>query len=254
MTEGLLIQRRKPRTAVWVPAGLALFSLIFGVWKGPLWSAIFSSLGLAFLIILAFRAKSTLLATLMGIHVALLSLSGIGYKLFLKPLSQEALQLPSLKQLYNDPEGVFEIRGPEGWAYERVATPHETGVRIRPMEPGQYMGVSEVTVLVRNLDRPPPTPQKFLESMANQMAAANPKPRKVQFQTDSIKLINGQAGLVGRLTAWRLWVPLSQVSIYSIKGKNKLCTVAASGLEKHSVLSQVLCLGLVETLKLKTPL
>jgi len=230
----------------------AIISVGLGIGVGPVGIYWASGGGLAFAA-LGFlnQRKSAAAFAVIGLHSVLL-IAGLALDaLFLKPLSDEALQMPRLTQLYRDPGGFFESRIPAGWTTENADASNEAGVRIRPSDRQQYMGVSELTIRVREMANPTSDPVRFLSKMAEKISAKPQKDRTLfQFSTSPAHLLSGEQGMWSHLLVKRFWVPLYQLALYGIKEKRYLCTVSATGLKNHSTLAEILCLGEFQTIRI----
>lgn len=170
--------------------------------------------------------------------------------LFLQPLSDEDLQIPRLAQTYQDPKGFFSVKIPLEWIAEPILTPSEAGVRIHPANRQQYMGISEMTVRIRELENKATHPVEFLKKIAEALSIKPKKERTLfNFSTEPTTLLNGDQGIWSRLLVKRFWIPLYQRALFGLKEKRYLCTVSTSGIEAHSTLAEVLCLGVFQTIE-----
>lgn len=233
---------------------LALAALVLAIFVGPAAScgASVIGFGLALAAFLKMRGAQFPMI-LMGVHAILCVAAGVLYFLFLRPLDKNVQTIPSLQYLYTDPDHFFSVRGPQGWSYENVASSTEAGVRLRPVEQGQYMGVSEVLIIIRKMEARPKSSEDYLNKMAHQLTEKkDAKSKTFNLVIEPAHLLTGQKGLWSILDAKRYWVPVRQVSLMGIKNNLYLCSVSAIGLKNHSTLSKVLCLGLFETIKIKT--
>ena len=226
-------------------------TLALGIWVGP--TAAYISIGVGFLLAgaaLVVNSNRILCVFLIGSHLLLFFGVLASDMLFLRPLADRSLQMPRLTEMYRDPKGFFEMRVPQGWIVEEVHTATEMGIRLRPADRQQYMGVSELTVRVRELLHPESNPVTFLKRLAQSMEA-KPKTGRLlfEFSTRPAQLLDGGKGMWSHLVIKRFWVPLYQLALYGIKQKRYLCTVSASGIKNHDTLSEVLCLGIFHTLR-----
>ncbi len=242
----------KPKL-VWIGASVAsaVVSLAAGIWIGPRAVYVASGVGIGFALVAWLKTRKPLLPSLLtGFHFALIVIAFTLGALFLEPLSNETLQMPHLTQTYRDPGGFFELRAPAGWETEEIHGATEAGVRLHPSDREQYMGVSELTVRVRLLETVPNESQSFLDKMARMVTSSRMgDPKLFDFSTTPAALLNGDKGLWSRLTVKRFWVPLYQLALFGIKEKRYLCSVSATGLKHHATLSEVLCLGVYETIR-----
>lgn len=172
-------------------------------------------------------------------------------RLFLKPLSDSMMQMPKLSQVYSDPDGIFRVRGPEGWDHERLVSPIEVGVRFRPVGMAQYMGVSDLTVRVRQLERAEPISDSFFHKLAETLSTDRTGAKKI-FKSDMrpATLLNRDKAMWSDLEVKQFWVPVYQRALFGLKNKTFLCSVSATGIKSHGTLSEVLCLGVFETIKI----
>jgi hypothetical protein len=172
--EGVYIGKSRGIEWASISVLLAIASAAAAIFAGPIWVAWLSGAGL-FLAVAAlwkaFRAPSLekptgLPSIMIGVHALLLVTAAVLQSMFLSPLPPEARKIPVLQKPYVDPNGVFRIKGPVGWDFRPVPSSLETGVRMQPADKSLYMGVSEVTVFVRRLDKRPPSPEEFLKRAA----------------------------------------------------------------------------------------
>jgi hypothetical protein len=223
-----------------------------GVWVGP--AALLGTAGVGFVLGLIVLLKTRSLqfsVILISIHTLLITIACVLYFLFLRPLDKDVQKIPSLRYTYSDPDKFFTVRGPEGWHYENVGTAMEAGVRLRPQEQGQYMGVSEIVIFIRKMESKPKSADEFLKKMALQGSQKKAEKGKVfNFLSEPILTLGGKKALWTVLDAKRYWVPVRQASLLGIKNNLYLCSVSAIGLKNHSSLSKVLCLGLFETIRI----
>lgn len=193
---------------------------------------------------------------ILSVMTGLVTLAGLGFKsFFLDPLSPARLKFPPLQHTYLDQNLLFEMRGPQNWSYEPLPLVGESGVKLRPFSNEDYIGISEVKVLVRKLSSPPPNPEKFLNNIAALMSRGQEKVKKsFAFHVEPADLMSkAQKGVWSILTLKRFFIPLRQITLFGIKEGRYLCTVSATGLEAHSTLSRVMCLGLFETVLIHHP-
>lgn len=255
--------RNRPKKWIFVRISGCVFlaSLIVLIWKGPVWTIVTSLTGLIVSLTglyihvrrrdeVPFGWSGGLLAT--G-HIILLGVSLVFQSLFLKPLPDVTLSIPSLSYSFVDPGGKFKLKGPEGWNYQVTSAAGETGVTIVPASQDHYMGVSEIQVWVRELSSAPPSPSEFLDRM---VASVNYSGRKgsgdamFQLRTETVDLINGGKGVVTVLDIKKFWIPIRQITLFGMKNGRYFCSISSTGLREHATLSKVLCLGLFETLKI----
>lgn len=252
--EGLHIGRSSGGWAGTASAVAALASLAAAVWIGP--KGIFFASGVGFALaaialVLAFRvptlAKPLGFPSLLLIGHALLLAAGLALQmLFLSPLSSHRAKMPRLQTLYQDPAGMFEVRGPARWTYVNAPSRFESGVRLRPGDQGGYMGISEATVFVRRLDERPTSPEAFLESAAEAFSRAQSDRRMFRFRTERGRSLSGVPVIWSTISVRRFWIPLYQVSVFGVKDGRYLCSASATGLQAHSTLARVFVLGLFE--------
>lgn len=246
---------QKDRFSVYgsISALLILVAGALGVGVGPI--AFFFSALVGFVLgaIVFLKTRSLQFSViLMSVHLILMVTAGVLYFLFLRPLDKNVQKIPSLQYVYSDPDKLFTVRGPEGWMYERVGSAMEAGVRLRPQNQDQYMGVSEVLIFIRKLESKPKSVDDFLKKMAFQNTPKRgEKGGNFEFSAESILTLGAQKALWTIMDAKRYWVPVRHASLIGIKNNLYLCSVSAIGLKTHSTLSKVLCLGLFETLKMK---
>ncbi|MCG3203359.1 MAG: hypothetical protein KCHDKBKB_00015 [Elusimicrobia bacterium] len=247
-----ILEFSKPSQPLWVflSIGALVFSLGLGIFVGPWGIFVASGLGAGFAIAGLYRQKQVLLYYLMGVHILLLIVGMVLNSLFLTPLSNDSLQMPRLNQTYEDPLGLFTARVPQGWQTETLHSKTEAAVRLQPANREQYMGVSEVTIRVRELENPTAHPVDFLNKLAQTLSVKPKKESLFTFSTEPTTLLDGKKGVWSRLFIKRFWIPLYQRALYGIKNTRFLCTVSASGIESHSTLTEVLCLGLYETIQI----
>jgi hypothetical protein len=239
-----------------------LSALVLLLYIGPSATFIASGLG-AFLALISLfyslrtpEKYPTLGMTLiyLVLHLVVLATAAVLLVLFLRPLSDSALKIPRLNGVYADPQHVFKMRIPEHWTATPLPLSGEVGVVLRPASQSDYMGVSEVRVIVRTMKHPPVSVNAFLEKMAGSFSGggrATAKKQKVfEFRTETTSLLHGGTGVFSVLEAKRFWVPLRQVSLFGIKKKKYFCSISATGLARHAVLSKVLCLGLIEGIEI----
>jgi len=236
----------------------AMASACLGAWMGPRGMYIASTAGLIFSfvgIICALVDKDIYAG--IGYSVAavfvhfLLILVGWGlYVFFLKPLPDPSLRLPSFSHHYVDPEGLFELTGPAGWEYVSIVSADESGVQLHPASREDYMGISEMEVMVRRLDVTPPSPSQFLKKMASSLSQRKASGKKMfLFTTEPAELLTGGEGLWSTLDIKKFWLPLRQVALFGVKNKRYFCAVSASGLKAHSTLARVVCMGVYEKMR-----
>ncbi len=249
---------KKP-TSVWLGISISAIFLSVGlcIGVGPVGVYIASGCGLVFAFVSIFQSRSRNIpisaapVVSICVHVCLLLIAFVLQSLFLSHLSDRSLTFPRLSQHYRDPAGIFELRVPTGWAVEGIHSPTEAGVRLHPSDRSQYMGVSELTVRVRELENIPKKPSQYLEEMVKTFSSASKKQKRLfQFSTRPAKLMSGGHGIWSNLVLKRFWVPLYQTALFGIKEKRYLCSVSASGLKNHSTLAEVLCLGVFETIRI----
>lgn len=193
-------------------------------------------------------------AVAVGCHLLLLGVAVVLQLLFLTPLSRDVQRMPRLQFRYVDHESGFTLRGPQGWSYESLPIGFDSGVRIRPAEQKHYMGASEITVLVRRLDAKPSSIQEFLENIAhNSVEQKKAQSRLFKFEVAPAELLSKNKGTWSVLDIKRFWIPIRQVSLFGMKNGRYLCSVSVIGLQAHSALSKVLCLGLFETVIVPPP-
>lgn len=231
----------------------AAVSLALGIWVGPHGVYAASVCGILFALAALWRVnKQPIAFILLGFH-GLLIIAGASLDLlFLRPLAEDALKIPRLSQVFRHSHGLFEIRAPQDWVAEEVNMPTEIGVRFRPADRVHYMGVSELTVRVRELENPTSDPIKFLTKMAEAISLKPKNNRTLfEFSTSRASLLGDEKGMWSHLVVKRFWVPLYQVALYGLKGKRYLCTVSATGIKNHDTLSEILCLGVFHTISIR---
>jgi hypothetical protein len=228
-------------------------AVIGGIWVGPVGIYVLSSLGLLSGLWGLFRKrKQPLLIILSCVHGVFLIIGLTLDALFLQPLSSESLHMPRLTQTFKNSTNFFEIRTPLGWTTEEIHAATELGVRIRPSSRQEYMGVSELTVRIRELENPKSLGPNFLKKMAETLSTQRDGgPKLFEFSTDPAQLLSGDHGMWSRLVVKRFWIPIYQLALFGIKEKRYLCSVSATGLKTHATLSEVLCLGIFETIQIK---
>lgn len=256
------IERKNSWVFIHVATALAVASLVLGLLKGPDWAVILSSVGIFSVLINGIffiknpetQAGWMPMTLVGGIHLILLLAAFVGSHLFLTPLSESSLHVPSFRQIYRDPDGLFVLRGPLNWDYYSLPN----GVRIKPQGFNQYMGAAEIVIHVRPMDKIPASEDKFLQKMAQSTSsekvraeARKHKDGIFRLETMPAELLSKKRGMWAELNVNRLWIPLKQVSLFGIKKKKYFCSISISGLEAHSTLFRVLCLGLFETLQIK---
>ncbi|MCB4757173.1 MAG: hypothetical protein LHV69_09150 [Elusimicrobia bacterium] len=179
--------------------------------------------------------------------------------LFLNPLPQEVLKIPKLNQIYSDPGGAFELRGPRGWDYQAVSAPDQYGVIISPQDRSQYMGINEIRIVVLKLPNKPENPEEFL--LKFQESLSNPgrnQSRKKMFRLKSepARLLLGGQGVWSEIEVRPQeafsWICLTQTALIGIKQGDWVCSVSAAGPRPNSSLFRVMCLGLFEKLTIKS--
>ncbi len=247
------IEISKHANLKWVGAtvGAALLSIGLGIGVGPIGVYAASAAGIAAAgWALVLNRKQPVAITMLGVHSVLIIVAAGLDVLFLRPLPGETLQMPRLAQIYHDPAGFFEVRAPEGWDIEEIHGTTEAGVRLRPSDRAHYMGVSELTVRIRELSNPASDPMKFLKKLAATIKSKPEKNRTLfDFSSRPVKLLNGSQGMWSELVIKRFWVPLYQSALYGIKDKKYLCSVSVTGVKNHDTLAEVLCLGVYHTIR-----
>lgn len=237
-------------------SAIAVFASVgVGIGLGPKALMISSVVGLVFAAISYFLNRKQWLAfALAFVHLIFFG-AGFGMQsLLLSPLGDDVLQMPRLSEGYESLDGFFQVKVPEGWAAEAMASPTELGVRMRPVGRDQYMGVSELTVRIRELENPTSDPVDFLRKMAETLSLKTEKDKTLfNFSTEPTRLLSGKQGVWSKLHVKRFWVPLYQLTLFGIKGDQYLCTVSSMGLEAHSTLAEVLSLGVYETIQVSGP-
>jgi hypothetical protein len=237
---------------------LIFIGVILGFWIGPISVILNSIVGLTLAsvsLFLSSQLKSIdrpLIFPLicLVIHLGLLILSVILYVLFLNPLSDQQQKLPKFRYVYSDPENLFTVKGPEGWDYEPLVSASKLGVRIHPRDRQNYMGISEITILIDPIITTPKDIDKFLENVARHISDRKSKGKEIfNMKIEPAQLINGETGMWSILDAKKLWVPIRQISLIGIKNKKYVCSISAIGLKNHSKLSKIVCLGLFESLQ-----
>jgi hypothetical protein len=159
--------------------------------------------------------------------------------------------MPKLSQRHSDLNGGFNVRLPAGWKIEPVRAEHEVGVRAHPAQRSDYMGVAELTVRVRILNKKQKSTGDFFKKMAGTIAlTSQQKKRLFEFHTQPATLMNGQPGLWSFLILKRFWIPLYQTSLFGLEKDRYLCSVAASGIKSHDKLAGVLCLGVMQSIQM----
>ena len=124
---------------------------------------------------------------------------------------------------------------------------------IATLQSSTIHGVSELTVRVRKMENTTAHPVEFLNKMAEALSIKSKQSHTLFiFTTEPTRLLNGDQGVWSRLQIKRFWIPIYQRVLYGIKNKRYLCTVSVSGLEKHSTISGVLCLGIFETVRINS--
>lgn len=247
--------------SIWVPVAAlsAVLAIALGIWIGP--NGIYGASGAGFLsalLALIRRAKMPSYVagrgvpiTLLCVHAAFLVVGLTLESLFLRPLAESSLQIPRLSTIYNPPESFFHARIPDGWSAESIHVPRESGVRLRPTDRAHYMGISELIIRVRELRTPEVKQPGFLKRMAETFSSSGKNAgRLFQFTTEPAALLNGGEGLWSKLVVKRFWVPVYQLSLFGIKNNRYLCSVSATGLKSHATLSEVMCLGVYETIRI----
>lgn len=239
---------------------LAALSLVLGIWLGPQSVFVISPIGLAVCVLSlglglrnkhAYARPSGFALTVGGVHLLLIVIAIALYQMFLSPLAVSFEKLPRFRHSYVDPDGVFSVRGPADWVYERYPGVHESGVTLRPAKQTQYIGVSEISILVRKLETKPKSSSEFLKTMASSWVEKKVEGQKLfDFKVEPAEMLNKEKGVWSTLDAFRLWVPVRQVTLIGLKNDRYLCSVSIIGLKKHAVFTQVLCLGLFETIRI----
>lgn len=249
----------------WVYASVLLLILTFisSIAIGPTWMVWLSLAGILISSIgagishlkphkYASRSVSLILACIFGGFF----LAGfILDSMFLKPLSDDLLKVPPLNTPISDSRQLFTFKAPFGWKAEFKTTLQGEGVILRPADKASYMGISELHVFFRTPDTPIKNPAKVLELLSSQLEKTSPPKGSTslfQLTTEPATLLDGSAGLWSTFSSRKLWVPIRQVTLFGIKENKYICSVSALGLEKHSTLYRVLCLGVFHTIK-KTP-
>lgn len=256
------LQIRKQVSWFWIylSALAAVLSFGFGVWLGPYAVFWLSGIGLipaltAF--ILRFLQSDRYPAIsysswLFGFHTVLLIIALALQSLFLMPLPEETLKLPRFSKTHIDPAGLFEVRGPSGWNSSLVTSPTQTGVRFQPAGRDQYIGASDIQILVQVLDKAPKSKELFLKKIASSLIQERQGNAKKSFELNigTAELLRGGKGVWSILEVKRLWVPLQQVSLFGLKNDRYLCSISITGLKSHSTLYKVLCIALFEKLRI----
>ena len=223
-----------PRVMVWAAATGAAASLAGAIksWSETRWDS-----------------KKNVFYIGFGLNLLFLLVAGVLYSLFLRPLPEQKTQLPKFSYRYRDPDGRFELKGPASWTYKQYMTPYESGVIMTPYGPENYMGVSELRVVVKLLDKKPASKKEFLKTLAGTLAPPHPK-KNVMFShhTERAELLDKSEGIWSILEINRFWVPMCQISLMGIKKDDRLCSVSAAGLRNHNTLSRVMCLGVFQSL------
>ncbi len=261
---GIEISKKTSLLLFYGAASCVIFSLAMGIIVGPTGILIASGLGLSLSIIDGTRRmtrhQSALLPTVMfSTHILFLLAAGILAFFFLAPLPDASLRIPKLTQRHTDLDGSSQVRLPEGWLIDPLRAAQEVGVRAHPADRSEYMGVAEVTVRVRILDKKQKANEDFFKKMASTLSLTpQQKKRLFEFKTKPAILLNGDSGLWSYLVLKRFWVPLYQTSIFGLQKGRYLCSVAASGLKSHDKLAEVLCLGVMQSIQMtenaeKTP-
>ena len=249
-------------TSILFLAVLILSAGIILIFYGPIWSVWAFSLGVVLTLLTFFfrvRFKGPLPPLWSLVLLLVINLIGIGISTALKNTflgsgDEITFPLPRLIRLYEDPSGLFTLRGPDHWSYALKISSTDHGVTLRPTLQANYTGSTEISVSVRKLEVSPLSVKDFLEQMA--IAFKRPE-RKMKQETTEFKmthklieLIDGSPALISILDIRRRWIPFRQIAIFSLKNKKYLCTVTVTGIKKHAHLSKEFCLGLSESLEI----
>jgi len=88
--------------------------------------------------------------------------------------------------------------------------------------------------------------------MAEAFSKGESGPKKLfSFEIKRIELLSKGTGILSTLDIKKFWIPMRQISLFGIKNQRFMCSISATGLKSHSTLSQVLCLGLFEKIKIQ---
>ena len=219
--------------------------------KGMAWASCFGS-ALCFIDLWRRRKAGLLLPTIMlGVNLLFLIVAGMLAFFFLSPLPDVSLQMPKLSQNVSELNGAFRVRLPEGWAAEPLHADNEIGFRAHPVNRTAYMGVAELTVRVRVMEKKQAANSEFFEKMAQTLnLSSGQKKRLFEFRTEPAELLNESSGLWSYLVLKRFWIPLYQTSLFGLQKGRYLCSVATSGLKSHDKLATVMCLGVMESIQM----
>jgi hypothetical protein len=252
--EGVQIAKTSGATAAALSALAAAGSLAAAVWIGPRGIYVASGLGLAMAavsLLQALRVPSLekpygFPILMLSVHGVLLLAGVILQVIFLSPLTNDQARMPHLQTPYEDPDGLFALRGPANWTYRPVPSRYESGVRLQPSDQGHYIGISEAAVFVRRLDSKPASPDAFLQKAAAAFTEKQSNRHLFDLKTERGTSLSGAPLIWSTITIRRFWVPLYQISVFGVKDRRYLCSVSATGLSAHSRLARVFCLGLFE--------
>jgi hypothetical protein len=250
----------KSRGGEWAAASaaLAILALAAIIFWGPYWVYGFSGAGLIAGVtaaVLGSRSESIEKPIIFPLlisssHVVLLAIATLLHVMFLSALNPSLRKVPLLQELYEDPSAMFRFKGPVGWTYRPLPSSIESGVRIRPADQSMYMGISEITIFVRRLEKPPASPEAFLKTASEQFSQRREKQKLFSLTSESGRSLGGAPVLFSELILKRFWVSLNQTSVFGVKNARYLCSVSATGLQSHSSLSRLLCLGLLERIEI----
>ena len=118
-------------------------------------------------------------------------------------------------------------------------------MRAHPSDRSEYMGVAELTVRVRILDKKQKADEDFFKKMAGTLvvvqatektSVSNLNETRARFWTES-------PGLWSYLVLKRFWIPLYQTSMFGLQNGRYLCSVATSGIKSHDKLAEGPLLG-----------
>lgn len=234
----------------------ALVTIALGIAMGPKAIALAACIGIVLCLTDLWRRKKARAALLLpmimlGANLLFLVIAGMLAFFFLSPLPEVSLQMPKLSQNVSELNGAFRLRLPEGWSVEPLHAANEIGFRAHPVERTAYMGVAELTVRVRVLEKKQVASTEFFEKMAQTLGlTTGQKKRLFNFHTEPAQLLNESGGLWSYLVLKRFWIPLYQTSLFGLQKGRYLCSVATSGLKSHDKLATVLCLGVMESIQI----
>ena len=259
--QGVQIEESGGGLAASLSALAALVAVALGIWIGPTGIYAASGTGLALAVIALLQAVRVSAVEkpfgfpgiMIAAHAVFLGIAFLLHAHFLSPLAANQAKMPRLQTAYDDPEGIFALRGPSGWSYRPVPSRFEYGVRLNPQSTGRYAGVSEITVFVRRLDEVPSSPDAFLENAAKAFVQEQPTKRLFELKSERGTSLTGAPVIWSTLIVKRYWIPLYQITLFGVKDGRYLCSVSASGLWAHAALARLFCMGIFERIIVTDP-